>query len=250
MKICTKCKKELPLDSFSNSKRNKSGKRSACKECSNIDNKIYADKNKHKKSKYSKEYRKENYNECLKKEKESRHRNKENIKICNRKYRENNKEEEKQRHRKYQKENKEKLSEYHKKRYSEKKEHILKACKAYRQCNKNKKREWNENYKNTEKSKISRANSIGKRRFLKKINNDKTIPINIEYPLTKELQELLDNQGGKCFYCRCDINENRHLDHYVPLAKGGAHSINNVVWSCPSCNMSKGSKMPDEFITH
>lgn len=37
-KICTKCKKEKPLEEFYNSKNGKFGKRSACKICTNSDN--------------------------------------------------------------------------------------------------------------------------------------------------------------------------------------------------------------------
>ena len=44
-KICTKCKKEKPLEEFYNSKNGKFGKRSTCKICTDIDNK----------SRYSKE---------------------------------------------------------------------------------------------------------------------------------------------------------------------------------------------------
>lgn len=33
-----------------------------------------------------------------------------------------------------------------------------------------------------------------------------------------------------------------HLDHIVPLSKGGSHSITNVQWSHAKCNLSKGSK--------
>lgn len=33
-----------------------------------------------------------------------------------------------------------------------------------------------------------------------------------------------------------------HLDHIVPLSKGGLNSITNVQWSHAKCNLSKGSK--------
>lgn len=40
----------------------------------------------------------------------------------------------------------------------------------------------------------------------------------------------------------------RHVDHKIPLAKGGAHCVSNLVGSCDKCNLSKGTKMPDEFL--
>ena len=47
-----------------------------------------------------------------------------------------------------------------------------------------------------------------------------------------------------CYYCNCELDEKKHLDHYIPLSKGGTHSIDNVVWSCASCNLKKGAKVP------
>lgn len=39
----------------------------------------------------------------------------------------------------------------------------------------------------------------------------------------------------------------RHLDHIIPLAKGGADSVDNLCVSCQRCNCAKGAKMPEEF---
>jgi 5-methylcytosine-specific restriction endonuclease McrA len=33
------------------------------------------------------------------------------------------------------------------------------------------------------------------------------------------------------------------MDHVVPLARGGGHSIDNVVPACRPCNRSKGGKL-------
>jgi 5-methylcytosine-specific restriction endonuclease McrA len=45
-----------------------------------------------------------------------------------------------------------------------------------------------------------------------------------------------------CFYCG---GKSEHVDHVVPLSRGGRHSIGNLVASCASCNLSKS----DRFIT-
>ena len=37
------------------------------------------------------------------------------------------------------------------------------------------------------------------------------------------------------------------MDHVIPLAKGGASTLENLQLTCPSCNMSKGMKLPHEF---
>ena len=62
------------------------------------------------------------------------------------------------------------------------------------------------------------------------------------------LIDLRKIQNNKCYYCDNELDFNTknkvHLDHYIPLSKGGTHSIKNVVWSCSECNRQKNAKMP------
>lgn len=39
----------------------------------------------------------------------------------------------------------------------------------------------------------------------------------------------------------------RHVDHIVPVSKGGQHRASNLAVACDKCNMSKGAKMPLEI---
>ena len=56
------------------------------------------------------------------------------------------------------------------------------------------------------------------------------------------------NQNNLCYYCGCDLSKTgEHLDHKQPLSRGGEHSMENIVLSCPACNMSKGAKTEEEF---
>jgi 5-methylcytosine-specific restriction endonuclease McrA len=60
---------------------------------------------------------------------------------------------------------------------------------------------------------------------------------------------LLALQKGRCACCKGDLKElGRHLDHIVPLSKGGAHEDANIQLLCPSCNTSKRDKLPHEFM--
>ena len=50
-----------------------------------------------------------------------------------------------------------------------------------------------------------------------------------------------------CYYC----GENKpglHIEHRIPLSKGGSNWPANLVPSCPSCNLSKGAKTEKEFL--
>lgn len=51
-----------------------------------------------------------------------------------------------------------------------------------------------------------------------------------------------------CFHCNKEA-ENGHCDHLIPISKGGTDAIENLVWSCKSCNTSKGSKIINTRLT-
>jgi len=56
---------------------------------------------------------------------------------------------------------------------------------------------------------------------------------------------IIEKYGDKCVYCS-GIFE--HIDHYVPLSKGGEHTLENVRPSCARCNLTKNNKMPEDFM--
>ncbi len=65
-----------------------------------------------------------------------------------------------------------------------------------------------------------------------------------------EVDNLLNNNNNQCFYCKIFVKRgiNLHLDHKVPLSRGGSHHINNLVPSCASCNLRKSTKTAEEFL--
>jgi 5-methylcytosine-specific restriction endonuclease McrA len=51
----------------------------------------------------------------------------------------------------------------------------------------------------------------------------------------------------RCYLCGKPVPKNdRHVDHIVPIAKGGAHAVFNLGVTCSFCNLSKHDKMPEE----
>jgi 5-methylcytosine-specific restriction endonuclease McrA len=55
---------------------------------------------------------------------------------------------------------------------------------------------------------------------------------------------VFNRDGGRCFYCYCDVPRNGgHFDHVVPVARGGNSSYANLVLSCVRCNESKGASI-------
>ena len=62
-----------------------------------------------------------------------------------------------------------------------------------------------------------------------------------------ELLRWTAAQEKVCHWCGVDCSSRFHVDHVMPLARGGLHEIENLAISCPPCNLSKQAKHPDEF---
>ena len=141
----------------------------------------------------------------------------------------------------YREKNKEKIAKQKKKYRTEHKEKVAKQKKESSARNK----ETIIAYRKTETYKVSSINTRAKRKVNKLNGFDRTIPKKIHKIVTKNLLALLEGQKYKCNECNCCLVDNeKHLDHYVPLSNGGAHSITNVQWLCRECNMSKFTTMP------
>lgn len=55
----------------------------------------------------------------------------------------------------------------------------------------------------------------------------------------------------RCYYCRARFPISKlHIDHVVPLIKGGKHSCDNICQSCPTCNQHKHTKLVQEVVTN
>lgn len=54
-------------------------------------------------------------------------------------------------------------------------------------------------------------------------------------------------QPKVCHWCGERCARRFHVDHYVPLAKGGRHEAGNLVIACPTCNLRKHAKDPLDF---
>jgi 5-methylcytosine-specific restriction endonuclease McrA len=51
-----------------------------------------------------------------------------------------------------------------------------------------------------------------------------------------------------CYWCgKGTAKGKRHIDHIIPLARGGADATENLCVSCIPCNLHKSDKMPEEF---
>jgi len=64
---------------------------------------------------------------------------------------------------------------------------------------------------------------------------------------TDDIKRQGEVQRWLCWWCLTPCEDKYHVDHIVPLAKGGHNDPSNLVISCPTCNLSKHDKLPGEW---
>ena len=63
----------------------------------------------------------------------------------------------------------------------------------------------------------------------------------------QDVQDLLRLQRGCCAICTCRLVK-RHVDHVVPLSKGGSNGRENIQLLCQTCNQKKHARDPIEHM--
>lgn len=144
--------------------------------------------------------------------------------------------------------NSSKMVEYQKQYQKDNREHINLVSKEYNENNKDHLNEWRRQYRIdnwkkvrekeiryslTEKGKATKKLDSSKRRVLIK----KSTVENITHI---DLQNILEYYNYQCVYCGEPYQE---IDHVNPIAKGGTHTIDNLVPACSSCNVRKHAKI-------
>ncbi|MDA8122262.1 MAG: HNH endonuclease signature motif containing protein [Deltaproteobacteria bacterium] len=149
---------------------------------------------------------------------------------------------------------KEKARAYRAAYYAENKERVKKSIAAWRARNPEKVkgyldkwreknptrgRDYSSGYRkeNSEKVKINNKN----RHARKKGSGGKLSP--------DIASRLFAIQKGKCSVCKKSLKKTGfHLDHIVPLIRGGKNEDKNIQLTCPKCNTKKGGKDPIRFM--
>lgn len=226
---CSKCfvVKELNDDNFRRYDHDKTRFIKMCRECYNVRQREYYHKHREKHL----EYKSIDYAE-----------NRDKYRERGRKSYQKFREKRLKRQKEYYEENKERIEEYRKEYYEKNKERILSKLreKYYADVERTRamKRVVNNRYSKTEKGRHNSLKHSYKRRYrLSKAENTITL---------REWEGTVKYFGGLCAYCG-DVPEDLHRDHVIPVSKGGGNVLGNLVISCSTCNLSKGSKDLDEW---
>lgn len=223
LKKCSKCGEVKARTEFHKNSQRKDGTSSQCKCCVRL---------------YHSKYRKANPDKVKAKSAKYYRANTEKEKARCAKYRKENAEKERERHAKYRNANLEKERTRRANYYRENKSACAAYSAMYYRENKDKVNARNSKYHaaNPEKA---RASKLRRRARLVSASGDHT---------AEQLKARFDYHGNKCVYC--DSTENLHADHQIPLSRGGTNFASNMVPACATCNISKGSKTPEEFLVY
>ena len=59
-------------------------------------------------------------------------------------------------------------------------------------------------------------------------------------------RDVIERAGDCCEYCRLsqdDVDLSFHIEHVIAEKHGGQTALLNLCWSCPRCNLYKGSDL-------
>lgn len=63
-----------------------------------------------------------------------------------------------------------------------------------------------------------------------------------------DIRALYQLQNGHCAYCGITLHHKYHVDHIMPLSRGGSNNPDNLALACRSCNLSKKDKTVIEWL--
>jgi len=157
-------------------------------------------------------------------------------KSCYRKWYKTHSEQVKERSRKRYEENSELIKELNRKRYEENSELIKERSRKWNEANRERKKEYCRKWQKANPEKRAARNQ--KRRALK-ANADGSAT-------AEQIKARFQYHENRCYYCG-DNESCLHIEHRIPLSRGGSNWPANLVPSCPSCNLQKGTKTETEF---
>lgn len=229
-KICTKCGEWKLFDHFTKDKKFIDGHCSRCKPCKAEDDKQYREQNRDKVKIGRKRHYEENKETINAEKRKQWHENKDYLNTIRKprdaQYREENRESIREQHKQWRKNNPDSLKRF--------------------QTN------WNqsESFKKsrTKYKKSDKGRAVGYKSDMKRRSLEHKV-----YFTRHERKEILDRDKWKCQSCGIKVHDRHkgnwntpdkaHIDHIIPIIKGGNSEPNNLQTLCRTCNIKKKDKV-------
>lgn len=105
-------------------------------------------------------------------------------------------------------------------------------------------REYNERNRERKRANAQRAREKNRDRYRSYQHQYRTRKLaNGGSHTAEDIQRQYESQQGCCFWCSVQVTA-YHVDHVIPLSRGGSDYPENIVIACPTCNTSKNDKIP------
>lgn len=211
LKTCRDCLRELPLDQFHKAAGCKDGLRSTCKTCVHEKRVQYYAVSSDKNREYSRQYYIANSHSVKKYQQEYSQQNRPKIARRNKVWRVANR------------------------------ERLLKAKQDYYEQNKERLKPFYKAYHSLHPE-YNKATTLRRRARLRNAAGDCS---------AKQWLDKCAFFGWRCYLCHDSLAmKSVHMDHRVPLSRGGSNWPANLAPACGPCNLSKSNKTEAEFKTH
>jgi len=233
-KLCTKCATTKLLDAFAKDSSKRDGHASICKACKSAYMETYNRGHAEEKKQQSKEYRKEHAAEIKQYRKEYRARHVDERNQYNRQYYRDHPEVQKVRMKAYYIEH---VAEY-KQRCARYYINHADKYKQYYQRHAEERKQYAAQYRR-DHPEASRAYKLKRRAAgVGRISGE-------------VIRRIVSESESICPYCGGHIPEGKgHIDHMVPVSRGGTSDRSNLAYVCAGCNLRKGAKTVEEFLAN
>lgn len=146
--------------------------------------------------------------------------------------------------------------EYQKKWYREN----IDKCRAYKQKQMKERRadpEINERIKKKTREWYKRTNGAEKqRKYIKKLKTENFFKwrtrlffqhYGVRYT-EADFKNKWDKQNGECYFTGRKLDNTAHIDHILPIKRGGTHELDNLRWVCKEANYGKRDMTDGEYL--
>jgi len=157
-----------------------------------------------------------------------------------RRYYEENRDRRAEYDRRYREENRDRVAEYKRRYREENRDRRVEYNRRYREENRDRVAEYYRRYREENRDLYAERNRRRRARKANAFHLD-------QYPESR-FEAFWRGHGldpDVCLYCD---EPAEHLDHLVPLSRGGSHAFWNWAPACSGHNLSKGARDPEEFV--